>query len=109
MEITKQNETFNLSDKTEQGWIVTGSATSNTDGMLSVNFNVNLEDGLTDNIGYYSVTVPNEGMINLSISTLPKYYDSFIDYSQQVLQLVQDYLKNQTSASVNQETTTADN
>lgn len=99
MEIIKQNETFNLSDETENGWIISGSAINNIDGTLSINFNVNQEGGLTDSIGYYNVSVPKEGMISLSLSSRPEYYDTVIDYSQQALKTIQDYLNNQTTTN----------
>jgi len=97
MEITKQNETFSLTDKTEDDWIINGSATNNTDGALTVNFNVSSEGGLADNIGYYSITLPKEGMVNVSLSAVPEHYNALIDYSQQALKIVQDYLNNQTT------------
>lgn len=99
MEITKQNETFSLSDKTDNGWVISGSAVNNIDGTLTVNFNVNSEGGLNDSIGYYNIAVPKEGMINLSLSALPEYYDALTDYSQQALKTIQDYLNNQTIAN----------
>ena len=99
MEITKQNETFNLTDTTEKGWKVTGTATNDVNGSLSINFNVNSSGELSDNIGWYNVSIPSDGMISLSLSASPKYYTDLIDYSQQALKIVQDYLNNQTSSA----------
>lgn len=91
MEITKQNETFNLTDTTDDGWVVNGTATSNTDKSLSINFSVNKD---TDNLGYYNINIPTNGMINVNFSALPTYYDAFIDYTQTALKLIQDYINN---------------
>lgn len=89
MEITKQNETFNIADTTESNWDVSGTINNNTDGSLSVYLNI------TDNseyIGYYSITVPTEGMINMNITAVPSYSDAVIDYGQIALKTIQDYL-----------------
>lgn len=91
MEITKQNETFNLTDTTEDGWVITGTATSDIDSTLSVNFYVNKDD---DSLGYYNIHIPAVGMVNVSFSTMPTYYTAFTNYAQTALKLIQDYINN---------------
>lgn len=93
MEITKQNETFNLTDTTDDSWVVNGTATNNLDGSVSVNLYINKD---SDSLGYYNISIPTEGMINVNFSALPTYYDAFVDYAQTALQLIQDYFKNST-------------
>lgn len=93
MEITKQNETFNLTDTTNDGWTVNGTATNNSDSSISVSLYINKDN---ESLGYYNINVPTEGMINVNFSALPTYYDAFVDYTQTALQLIQDYFKNST-------------
>lgn len=93
MEITKQNETFNLTDTTADGWVVNGTATNNLDSSISVNLYINKDN---DSLGYYSINIPTEGMINVNFSALPTYYEAFVNYTQTALQLIQDYFKNST-------------
>ena len=93
MEITKQNETFNLTDTTDDGWVVNGTATNNLDSSVSVNLHINKD---SDSLGYYNISIPTEGMINVNFSTLPTYYEAFVNYTQTALQLIQDYFKNST-------------
>ena len=93
MEITKQNETFNLTDTTNYGWTVNGTATNNSDSSISVSLYINKDN---ESLGYYNINIPTEGMLNVNFSALPTYYDAFVDYTQTALQLIQDYFKNST-------------
>ena len=93
MEITKQNENFNLTDVTDDGWIVSGTATNNSDNSVSVSLYINKDN---ESLGYYSISIPTEGMLNATFSALPTYYDAFVNYTQTALQLIQDYFKNST-------------
>ena len=43
MEITKQNQTFNINDTTSEGWTVSGSATQEVNGSTSINFSVSID------------------------------------------------------------------
>ena len=79
MEITKQNQTFNINDTTSEGWIITGSATQDVDGYTTISFNIN-----------------KNGMANVNITSNPESLDTFIDYAQTATQKIKDYLANQT-------------
>ena len=96
MEITKQNQTFNLSDKTSDSWTVSGSATQEVNGSTSINFSVNKDGELNNQVGYYNYNIPTEGMVSVNITALPENLDAVIDYTQTATQLIKDYLANQT-------------
>ena len=96
MEITKQNQTFNLKDTTSDGWTVSGSATQEVDGNTSINFSVSKDGELNNQVGYYNYNVPTDGMVNINITALPDNLDAMIDYTQTATQLIKDYLANQT-------------
>ena len=96
MEITKQNQTFNLKDTTSDGWTVSGSATQEVDGNTSINFSVSKDGELNNQVGYYNYNVPTDGMVNINITAFPENLDAMIDYTQTATQLIKDYLTNQT-------------
>ena len=96
MEITKQNQTFNINDTTSEGWIITGSATQDVDGYTTISFNINKDGELNNQVGYYSYSIPKNGMANVNITSNPESLDAFIDYAQTATQLIKDYLANQT-------------
>ena len=96
MEITKQNQTFNLKDTTSDGWTVSGSATQEVDGNTSINFSVSKDGELNNQVGYYNYNVPTDGMVNINITAIPESLDTFIDYTQTATQKIKDYLANQT-------------
>lgn len=96
MEITKQNQTFNISDTTSDGWTVSGSATQEVNGNTSINFSVSKDGELNNQVGYYNYSIPKNGMANVNITSNPESLDAFIDYAQTATQLIKDYLANQT-------------
>lgn len=96
MEITKQNQTFNINDTTSEGWTVSGSATQDVDGYTTISFNINKDGELNNQVGYYSYSIPKNGMANVNITSNPESLDAFIDYAQTATQLIKDYLTNQT-------------
>ena len=96
MEITKQNQTFNLTDTTSDGWTVSGSATQEVNCSTSINFSVSKDGELNNQVGYYNYNVPTNGMVNINITALPENLDAVIDYTQTATQLIKDYLANQT-------------
>lgn len=96
MEITKQNQTFNISDTTSDGWTVSGSATQEANGSTSINFSVSKDGELNNQVGYYNYNIPTDGMVNINITALPDNLDAVIDYTQTATQLIKDYLTNQT-------------
>ena len=96
MEITKQNQTFNINDTTSDGWTVSGSATQEVNGSTSINFSVSKDGELNNQVGYYNYSIPKNGMANVNITSNPDNLDAFIDYAQTATQLIKDYLANQT-------------
>lgn len=96
MEITKQNQTFNINDTTSKGWTVSGSATQEVNGSTSINFSISKDGELNNQVGYYSYSIPKNGMANVNITSNPESLDTFIDYAQTATQLIKDYLANQT-------------
>ena len=71
MEITKQNQTFNIKDATSNGWTISGTATQEVNGYTSISFNI-------------------------SMSAMPENIDTILSYTQTATQSVKDYLNNQT-------------
>lgn len=96
MEITKQNQTFNINDTTSDGWTVSGSATQEVNGSTSINFSVSKDGELNNQVGYYNYSIPKNGMANVNITSNPESLDAFIDYAQTATQKIKDYLANQT-------------
>ena len=96
MEITKQNQTFNINDTTSEGWTVSGSATQEVNGSTSINFSVSKDGELNNQVGYYNYSIPKNGMANVNITSNPESLDAMIDYTQTATQLIKDYLTNQT-------------
>ena len=96
MEITKQNQTFNINDTTSDGWTALGSATQEVNGSTSINFSVSKDGELNNQVGYYNYNIPTDGMVNINITALPENLDAMIDYTQTATQLIKDYLTNQT-------------
>ena len=96
MEITKQNQTFNLTDTTSDGWSISGSATQEVNGSTSINFSVSKDGELNNQIGYYNYNVPTNGMVNINITALPENLNAVIGYTRTATQLIKDYLANQT-------------
>ncbi len=100
MEINKTNETFNLKDTTDTGWNINGTATSNADGSLYVNLNVDSIDelGANNSLGYYSINIPTNGMYNINITVLPEYYSALTNYAETAINAIKEYINNQTSS-----------
>ena len=96
MEITKQNQTFNINDTTSEGWTVSGSATQEVNGSTSINFSVSKDGELNNQVGYYNYSIPKNGMANVNITSNPESLDAFINYAQTATQKIKDYLANQT-------------
>ena len=96
MEITKQNQTFNIKDITSNGWTISGTATQEVDGYTSISFNISKDGELNNQVGYYNYNVPTDGMVSVNITALPENLDAVIDYTQTATQLIKDYLTNQT-------------
>ena len=96
MEITKQNQTFNINDTTSEGWTITGSATQDVDGYTTISFNINKDGELNNQVGYYNYSIPKNGMANVNITSNPESLDAVIDYVQTATQKIKDYLANQT-------------
>ena len=60
IEITKQNETFQLKESTDNGWAMSGSASKEVSGSYSINFSVTKPGELSEYIGDCSYYKPSE-------------------------------------------------
>ena len=90
MEITKQNQTFSISDTTSEGWIITGSATQDVDGYTTISLNINKDGESNNQVGYYNYSIPKDGMANVNITSNPESVDTYIDYAQTATQTIKD-------------------
>lgn len=92
MDINKNNESYQVTDTTSDGWNVTGKVVTYVSGRTECNLNINSD---TDSIGWYNITIPTEGKSNISLTVNPDYMDSVIDYTQTAWTTVKEYLANQ--------------
>lgn len=72
MEITKQNQTFNINDTTSEGWTITGSATQDVDGYITISFNTNKDGELNNQVGYYNYSIPKMEWLMLILHLIQK-------------------------------------
>ena len=86
MEITKVNESYNITDKTDLGWSLSGSVYSETSGSLNINAEVYNELG--EHIGSMSYYKPLEGKVNFSINVNESNRDDFSNYADTVVDTV---------------------
>lgn len=94
MNIVKQNETYAISDSTESGWVMSGSASKDVNGSLNINFNVDKPGELSENVGdcTYSSGVDNDRvMVNYNVSEANR--DAFVAYTDVVIDTVLDHFK----------------
>lgn len=89
MEITKQNETYSLSDVTVEGWTMTGSANKSVEGEISLNFNVTKTGELAEMVGDYNYMKPaSNDKININCNVSEADRDSFMTYADTVIDTV---------------------
>lgn len=86
--ITKQNETYNISETAENGWVMKGTASYNTDGTCNVSFTVNKSGGLTEDIGNCSYYKPIDGMVSVNYNVAEANRDEFVTYVDTVIDTV---------------------
>ena len=90
MEITKQNETFNLTDVTET-FKTNGSVSCDVYGSLSIHFTVTNTDG--DYVGDCHYNKQRESdVINYSVDCSENNRDSFTSYTDTVIDSVLEYM-----------------
>lgn len=88
MEIVKQNEQFNISDTTSEGWTVTGNFTKSIDNNnYSLNFNIQKD---AESIGFVSYT-NNSGEISINYNCSEVNRDKFTAYMDTVIDSVLTY------------------
>ena len=86
MEITRINESYTISDKTELGWSLNGSVNNEVSGNLNVNADVYNELG--EHVGSMHYNKPLEGMIHFSVNVSEDKRDEFTNYVDTVIESV---------------------
>ena len=91
MEITKQNETFNLKDTTEL-YEMSGSASRDAAGSINIHINVNSVDG--NRVGDCNYNKYGEnGEINFGVNCAEENRDELTAYADTVVDSVLEYFK----------------
>lgn len=89
IEITKQNETFQLKESTDNGWAMSGSASKEVSGSYSINFSVTKPGELSEYIGDCNYYKPSEdGQVSISYTVSEQNRDALVAYSDTVLDAV---------------------
>lgn len=86
MEIIKQDEHFTLKDTTEQGWTVTGSASKNAKGSISM-----LLDAVTfldEFVGHVFYKKSEDQLLEIQYNVPEKYKAEFMTYVDSVVDFV---------------------
>ena len=91
MEITKQNETFNLKDTTEL-YELSGSVSRDASGSINIHINVNSVDGNHVGDCNYNKYGENE-TVNFSVSSSEENREALAVYGDTVVDSVLEYLK----------------
>lgn len=86
MEITKQNENYNITDTTSNGWSVSGSATKEESGSVSINFTANTDLGSVGYMNYYKPVDTDVISANYTVSEANR--DEFCTYADTVIDTV---------------------
>lgn len=81
MEIVKKHEVYNISDTSENGWEMTGSASKNSEGSLDINFSVSKQGESIGNAGYYG----QSSSISVNFSTTESNREDFTTYVNAVI------------------------
>lgn len=90
IEITKQNETYQISDTADNGWIMSGTANKDSNGALNVYFQVNKQESeentLIGNCSYSKYV--DSDRVNLSYDVEEANRDEFATYVDTVIDAV---------------------
>lgn len=86
MEITRINESYTISDKTELGWSLNGNINNEVSGNLNMNADVYNELG--EHVGSMHYSKPLEGMVHVSVSVNEDKRDEFTNYVDTVIESV---------------------
>jgi hypothetical protein len=85
MELIKNSENYNFTDVVDNGWTVTGSASNEVNGSMTLNINVT-SDG--EYIGDFYYNKPVEGNVHISYNVAEANRDLFVTYSDTVIDFV---------------------
>lgn len=91
IEITKQNENYQISDTAENGWSMMGTASKESGGSININFSVSDPSGLEDNqaIGNCSYSkYDSSDRVSLSYDVDEANRDEFATYVDTVVDAV---------------------
>lgn len=86
MEITRINESYTISDKTELGWSLNGNVNNEVSGNLNMNADVYNELG--EHVGSMHYSKPLEGMVHVSVNVNEDKRDEFTNYVDTVIESV---------------------
>ena len=86
MEITRINESYTISDKTELGWRLNGNVNNEVSGNLNMNADVYNELG--EYVGSMHYSKPLEGMVHVSVNVNEDKRDEFTNYVDTVIESV---------------------
>ena len=86
MEITRINESYTISDKTELGWRLNGNVNNEVSGNLNMNADVYNELG--EHVGSMHYSKPLEGMVHVSVNVNEDKRDEFTNYVDTVIESV---------------------
>lgn len=89
MEIIKQNETYQISESTENGWNMLGTVSKDSSGSLNMSFAVGKPGELVENIGDFNYYKPLESeMISVNYNTTEVNRKEFTTYADTVISTV---------------------
>lgn len=90
IEITKQNETYQISDTADNGWVMSGTASKDTNGSLNIYFQVNKQESeenvLIGNCNYSKYV--DSDRVNLNYDVEEANRDEFAAYVDTVIDTV---------------------
>ena len=89
IEIVKQNETYRISETTENNWNMSGTAEKNADGTFNINLSVEKTGELMENVGSCSYYKPaDQDMVSVNYNVSEANRDDFVTYVDTVIDTV---------------------
>lgn len=89
IKIEKQNEIYQISEVTDNGWTMTGTAENRTDKSCSINLSISKPGELMESIGSYNYYSPVENeMISINYNVTEANKDEFLTYVDTVVDTV---------------------
>lgn len=86
MEIVKTNESYNITDKTDAGWALSGNVHNEVSG--NINMNADVRNELGEHIGSMHYNRPTDGKVHMSVNVDENMRDEFTSYVDTVIDSV---------------------